>query len=114
MRALLECVWPAALPTARQPFRSLTWTVTMSVVLQRDGGDLARTRRLGRSIFGWGAGSCPGGGGRLWVTVKLRFRSSTRPDPYGTWLAPDPCHGEIVVPLNYMVVWSNDGCMVER
>lgn len=47
MRALLECVWPAALPTARQPFRSLTWTVTMSVVLQRDGGDLARTRRLG-------------------------------------------------------------------
>ena len=47
MRALLECVWPAALPTARQPFRSLTWIVTMSVVLQRDGGDLARTRRLG-------------------------------------------------------------------
>src|SRR5262249_34664466 len=24
MRALLECVWPAALQTARQPFRSLT------------------------------------------------------------------------------------------
>jgi transposase len=47
MRALLECVWPAALPTARQPFRSLTWTAAISVVLQRDGGDLARTRRLG-------------------------------------------------------------------
>jgi transposase len=47
MRALLECVWPAALPTARQPFRSLTWTATMSVVLQRDSGDLARTHRLG-------------------------------------------------------------------
>jgi transposase len=47
MRALLECVWPAALSTARQPFRSLTWTAAMSVVLQRDGGDLTRTCRLG-------------------------------------------------------------------
>jgi transposase len=47
MRALLECVWPAALQTARQPFRSLTWTAVMSVVVQRDGGDLTRTRRLG-------------------------------------------------------------------
>jgi transposase len=47
MRALLECVWPAALTTARQPFRSLTWTAAMGVVLGRDAGDLARTRRLG-------------------------------------------------------------------
>jgi transposase len=47
MRALLECVWPAALQTARQPFRSLTWTAAISVVVDRDGGDLARTRRLG-------------------------------------------------------------------
>jgi transposase len=47
MRALLECVWPAALQTARQPFRSSTWTAAISVVVQRDGGDLARTRRLG-------------------------------------------------------------------
>jgi transposase len=47
MRALLECVWPAALTTARQPFRSSTWTAAMDVVLGRDGGDLVRTRRLG-------------------------------------------------------------------
>jgi transposase len=47
MRALLECVWPAALQAARQPFRSSTWTAAMSVVLDRDGGDLTRTRRLG-------------------------------------------------------------------
>ena len=47
VRALLECVWPAALTAARQPFRSLTWTAAMGVVLGRDGGDLARTRRLG-------------------------------------------------------------------
>jgi transposase len=47
IRALLECVWPAALRTARQPFRSSTWTAAMSVVVDRDGADLGRTRRLG-------------------------------------------------------------------
>jgi transposase len=47
IRALLECVWPASLDAARQPFRSVTWMAAMSVILDRDGGDLARTRRLG-------------------------------------------------------------------
>jgi transposase len=47
IRALLECVWPAALDVARQPFRSSTWPAALGVVLGRDGGDLARTRRLG-------------------------------------------------------------------
>ena len=47
IRALLECVWPAALSTARQPFRSSTWTAAMSVVFGRDASDLARTHRLG-------------------------------------------------------------------
>jgi transposase len=47
IRALLECVWPAALQTARQPFRSVTWTAALTVVLDRDGADFARTRRLG-------------------------------------------------------------------
>jgi transposase len=47
MRALLECAWPASLDTARQPFRSATWAAAMSVIVDRDGGDLARTRRLG-------------------------------------------------------------------
>jgi transposase len=51
MRDLLECVWPAALDTARQPFRSRTWAAAMWVVLDRDGGDLARTRRLGPARF---------------------------------------------------------------
>jgi transposase len=51
VRALLECVWPAALDTARQPFRSKTWAAAMAVVLDRDGGDLARTRRLGLARF---------------------------------------------------------------
>ncbi|MFE3280915.1 IS110 family transposase, partial [Nocardia sp. NPDC059239] len=47
MRALLECVWPAALEAARQPFRSRSWVVAMGVICGRDRGDLARTRRLG-------------------------------------------------------------------
>jgi transposase len=47
MRDLLECVWPAALDTANYPFRSRTWAATIWVILDRDGGDFARTRRLG-------------------------------------------------------------------
>ena len=48
MRDLLECAWPAALDTARQPFRSATWVAALSVIAGRDRGDFARTRRLGR------------------------------------------------------------------
>lgn len=51
MRDLLECVWPAALETANWPFRSKTWAATMWVLLDRDGGDFARTRRLGLVRF---------------------------------------------------------------
>ena len=47
IRDLLECVWPAALDTARQPFRSHTWTAALRVIVDRDGADFARTRRLG-------------------------------------------------------------------
>jgi transposase len=51
IRDLLECVWPAALEVAAQPFRSRTWAAAMTVVLDRDGGDLDRTRRLGWARF---------------------------------------------------------------
>jgi transposase len=51
MRDLLECVWPAALDTARQPFRSATWIGSLQVVAGRDGGDFTRTRRLGAARF---------------------------------------------------------------
>ena len=50
-RDLLECVWPAALETAAQPFRSTTWAAAMTIVVDRDGGDLDRTRRLGWARF---------------------------------------------------------------
>src|SRR5689334_22477543 len=48
---LLECVWPAALETANWPFRSKTWAAALWVLLDRDGGDFARTRRLGLARF---------------------------------------------------------------
>jgi hypothetical protein len=32
MRDLLDRVWPAALGTARQPFRSRTWIAALSVI----------------------------------------------------------------------------------
>ena len=51
IRDLLECVWPAALEVARQPFKSVTWVAAMHVVVIRDAGDLARTRRLGPARF---------------------------------------------------------------
>ncbi|HZN77555.1 MAG TPA: IS110 family transposase [Micromonosporaceae bacterium] len=51
IRDLLECVWPAALETAGQPLRSRTWAAAMSVVLDRDSGDLDRTHRLGFDRF---------------------------------------------------------------
>src|SRR5215212_4689257 len=51
VRDLLECVWPAVLGTAAQPTRSRTWAAALSVILDRDGGDLARTRRLGLARF---------------------------------------------------------------
>jgi transposase len=51
MRDLLDCVWPAVLDTAQQPFRAHTWLAALGVVVERDGGDLARTRRLGWARF---------------------------------------------------------------
>ena len=51
IRDLLECVWPAALETANWPFRSKTWAAALWVILDRDGGDFTRTRRLGLARF---------------------------------------------------------------
>ena len=47
VRELLECVWPAALAAAKQLFKSTTWVAALTVIVLRDGGDLARTHRLG-------------------------------------------------------------------
>jgi len=51
IRDLLECVWPAAVTTAQQPFKSHTWLAAMHVIMTRDGGDFTRTSRLGPARF---------------------------------------------------------------
>jgi transposase len=51
VRDLLECVWPAALDAAKHPFKSTTWVAALAVIMDRDGGDLDRTRRLGPARF---------------------------------------------------------------
>jgi transposase len=51
IRDLLECVWPASLDAAKQPFKSSNWVAALTVVINRDGGDLDRTRRLGPARF---------------------------------------------------------------
>ena len=51
IRDLLECVWPAVLDAAAQPVKSTTWVAALAVVVARDDGNLARTRRLGLDRF---------------------------------------------------------------
>ena len=51
IRDLLECVWPAAVTTAQQPFKSHTWLAAMHVLMTRDRGDFTRTSRLGPARF---------------------------------------------------------------
>jgi transposase len=67
IRDLLECVWPAALQAAAQPFKSITWTAALAVISIRDGGDLARTRRLGADRF------------ERQVRVEVARRGKTKP-----------------------------------
>jgi transposase len=51
MRDLLECVWPAVLDAARQPFKPATWQAALTVALKPADGDLGRVSRLGRKRF---------------------------------------------------------------
>jgi transposase len=39
------------LDTAKHPFKSRTWAAAMSIICERDGADLDRTRRLGTARF---------------------------------------------------------------
>ncbi len=40
-----------SLNTAEHPFRSVTWAAAMTVICERDSGDLDRTQRLGGARF---------------------------------------------------------------
>jgi hypothetical protein len=90
MRDLLECAWPAALDTARQPFRSGTWIAGLSVIAGRDGGDFARTRRLGaaRLRAGGAAGDHPPR--RAEALPANRARAVHRPRRSGRVIAHRP------------------------
>ena len=71
MRDLLECGWPAALGTARQPFRPGTWVAALPVITGRDRGDFARTRRLGAARLR--AGGAGGDHPPRWAKPCLRI-----------------------------------------
>jgi transposase len=51
LRDLLECAWPAVLGAAAQPFDSMSWRASLTVVLERCSGDPSRLRRLGWERF---------------------------------------------------------------
>jgi transposase len=82
LRDLLECVWPAALETAAQPFEAMNWCAALAVVLDRCNGDPRRLARLGPKRFAaavrrelprWGAQ-------RLWrPIVGAMFTALTDP-----------------------------------
>lgn len=51
VRDLLECVWPAVLSAAKDPFDSQTWVAAVTVVLDRCAGHPERLHRLGSERF---------------------------------------------------------------
>lgn len=51
LRDLLECVWPAVLTAAAQPFDSMSWQASLAVVVERANGEPRRLRRLGWDRF---------------------------------------------------------------
>ena len=84
VRDLLECVWPAALTTAAQPFKSRTWAAAMTVIVDRDGGDLDRTRRWGGTgSNAWCAERSPDAAGRNPRSGSPATSSPRSPTPPG-------------------------------
>jgi transposase len=68
LRDLLECVWPAVLEAAAEPFDSITWCGALAVALARCDGHLERLTRGGyrrfeaavrRELPRWGAKQGP-------------------------------------------------------
>jgi len=51
LRDLLECVWPAVLGAAAQPFDSMSWQASVAVVLGRCEGAPVRVRSMGWERF---------------------------------------------------------------
>jgi transposase len=51
LRDLLECAWPAVLPTAGDPFATKAWCAALAVVLERCDGRPERLARAGHKRF---------------------------------------------------------------
>lgn len=51
LRDLFECVWPAVLEAAAQPFASMSWQASVAVVLERCDGDPAKVHAMGWARF---------------------------------------------------------------
>lgn len=84
LRDLLECVWPAALAAAAQPFDSKSWQASISVVLDRCDGDLARVRRLGWNRFARAVQrELPRWGTTRWFSSIVRAVFDALDDPTG-------------------------------
>lgn len=84
LRDLLECVWPAVLGAAAQPFDSMSWQASVAVVLERCDGDPAQLRRLGWERFATAVRrELPHWGTTRWCSRIVRAVFDTLTDPTG-------------------------------
>ncbi len=84
LRDLLECVWPAVLGAAAQPFDSMSWQASVAVVLDRCDGDPAQLRRLGWDRFARAVRrELPRWGTTRWYSPIVRAVFNALDDPTG-------------------------------
>lgn len=84
LRDLLECVWPAVLGAAAQPFDSMSWQASVAVVLDRCDGDPAQLRRLGWDRFARAVRrELPRWGTTRWYSPIVRAVFDALGDPTG-------------------------------
>lgn len=84
LRDLLECVWPAVLDAAAEPFDSMSWQASIAVVLHRCGGDPAGVRQMGWTRFARAVRSeLPRWGTTRWYSSIVRAVFDALADPTG-------------------------------
>jgi len=84
LRDLLECVWPAVLDAAAQPFGSMSWQASVAVVLDRADGDLVQVRRMGWERFARAVRrELPRWGTTRWFSAIVRAVFDALTDPSG-------------------------------
>jgi hypothetical protein len=85
LRDVFECVWPAVLDAAAQPFASMSWQASVAVVLERaDDGDLSSVRRMGWDRFARAVRrELPRWGTTRWFSAIVRAVFDALADPTG-------------------------------